>query len=188
MPHLTPQRTCIVTRETRDQQDLLRFVIGPEDTLYFDLAGKLPGRGLYVRPDKETLTQALEKNRFSAAAKCKISVPQEMLRTVQNALKQGCLTHLALCKKAGVLAAGHEKCLTFIEKRTILAYVTSSEKEGDTRKKLQNKLKNAVLVDDFDCDELSAALGLDKVVHAVVAESKIGRKFLHMVELWRGLH
>ena len=36
-------RRCIVTREALEKDRLIRFVLGPEDEVFPDLAGKLPG-------------------------------------------------------------------------------------------------------------------------------------------------
>ena len=53
----TPERRCIVTRETGPKAGLIRFVIGPDGEVTPDLAGKLPGRGLWVAADRATLEQ-----------------------------------------------------------------------------------------------------------------------------------
>ena len=42
-----PQRTCVICRSKWNKSELLRFVILCNEPV-FDLAGKLPGRGLYV--------------------------------------------------------------------------------------------------------------------------------------------
>ena len=43
-----PLRRCLVTREVRPKPELLRFVVGPDQTLVFDPAERLPGRGLWL--------------------------------------------------------------------------------------------------------------------------------------------
>ena len=43
-----PERTCIVTRERRAPEELIRFVLGPENAVVPDLKRKLPGRGVWV--------------------------------------------------------------------------------------------------------------------------------------------
>jgi len=59
------QRTCIITGETDDSSNLIRFVISPDGSLTPDLAQKLPGRGTYVMPKPEYITEALKKNKFA---------------------------------------------------------------------------------------------------------------------------
>jgi len=50
-----PQRTCVVTRHSADKAELVRFVVGPDVTIVPDISGKLPGRGIYVSPDRSVM-------------------------------------------------------------------------------------------------------------------------------------
>ncbi len=43
-----PTRTCVVCREKRERQDLLRIVKTPEGKIIFDATGRIDGRGAYV--------------------------------------------------------------------------------------------------------------------------------------------
>ena len=59
------QRTCIITGETDDSSNLIRFVISPDGSLTPDLAEKLSGRGAYIMPKPEYIAEALKKNKFA---------------------------------------------------------------------------------------------------------------------------
>ena len=48
-----PERKCLVTGEVSPKRGLIRFVVGPGDAVYPDIAGKLPGRGMYVSAERE---------------------------------------------------------------------------------------------------------------------------------------
>ena len=52
------ERRCIVTGDTRDKADLIRFVVGPDGSVVPDIEGKLPGRGLWVSAERQTLETA----------------------------------------------------------------------------------------------------------------------------------
>jgi len=55
-----PLRRCISTGESLEVARMIRFVVGPEDRLVPDIAGKLPGRGIWVSANRkaiETLVQ-----------------------------------------------------------------------------------------------------------------------------------
>lgn len=45
---MAPERTCVVTREIRDPEDLLRLVAGPDGMIWPDVRGKMPGRGAWL--------------------------------------------------------------------------------------------------------------------------------------------
>ena len=51
-------RKCIATGELCPKAELIRFVVGPEGTIVPDVAGKLPGRGIWVRPERAALENA----------------------------------------------------------------------------------------------------------------------------------
>ena len=50
-----PLRRCIVTRQVLPKEALLRFVIDPAGAVVPDGAGKLPGRGLWVKAERAAL-------------------------------------------------------------------------------------------------------------------------------------
>ena len=63
-----PERKCIATGDVRPKSELIRFVVGPDHSIYPDLAGKLPGRGIWVSANAKALETAVKKNHFPSAA------------------------------------------------------------------------------------------------------------------------
>ena len=53
-----PERMCIVTRERRAPEDLIRFVAGPDGSVVPDIRAKLPGRGVWVTARTEIVEAA----------------------------------------------------------------------------------------------------------------------------------
>lgn len=56
-----PQRSCVSCRTVREKKDLLRVVVTPEGDVVYDPTGKLAGRGAYLCPNEECITQELKK-------------------------------------------------------------------------------------------------------------------------------
>ena len=56
-----PQRSCVSCRTVREKKDLLRVVVTPEGEVVYDPTGKLAGRGAYLCPNEECITQELKK-------------------------------------------------------------------------------------------------------------------------------
>ncbi|MBF0189487.1 MAG: DUF448 domain-containing protein, partial [Magnetococcales bacterium] len=52
-------RQCAVTRALKPKSELLRFVVGPDGTPVADVAGRLPGRGIHVRPERQNVAAFL---------------------------------------------------------------------------------------------------------------------------------
>ena len=68
-PMTGPLRRCIVTREVLPKELLVRFVVGPAGDAIPDIAGELPGRGLWVKAERPVLASAVAKNLFAKAAR-----------------------------------------------------------------------------------------------------------------------
>src|ERR1700723_1919295 len=73
-----PLRRCIASGERLDPERMIRFVVGPEDRLVPDVAGKLPGRGFWVSADRDRLQQAVAKHLFARAARRTVKVDPDL--------------------------------------------------------------------------------------------------------------
>lgn len=60
-----PLRTCCVTREKLEKQQLIRVVKTPLGDIKIDLSGKLNGRGVYFKKDVQVIDKAIKKNVLS---------------------------------------------------------------------------------------------------------------------------
>jgi hypothetical protein len=54
-PETGPLRRCVVTRERLPKERMFRFVVSPERALIPDLAGKLPGRGIWLSASRDVI-------------------------------------------------------------------------------------------------------------------------------------
>ena len=104
-----PERRCIVTRESRPKAGLIRFVAGPDGEIVPDVAGRLPGRGIWVSADAAALRQAAGKGLFARAAEAPVRVPADLAERVEALLAQRLVEPIALARKAGQAVAGLEK-------------------------------------------------------------------------------
>jgi predicted RNA-binding protein YlxR (DUF448 family) len=74
-PKKVPQRMCVGCGQLKPKKELLRVVRTPEGAVEFDTspAGKKPGRGAYLCPDRECLTKAVKGKRLERALEHPIS-------------------------------------------------------------------------------------------------------------------
>ena len=96
-------RRCLVTRETLPVDRLIRFCVSPQQELLPDLAGKLPGRGLWVTADKDLIAAACSKGIFSKAAHKKVNCPDNMDELMRRLFIQRLKSLMGLAKKPGWL-------------------------------------------------------------------------------------
>ncbi|KAA2236805.1 RNA-binding protein [Salinarimonas soli] len=176
MPRHEPQRTCIVTRTVRPPHEMIRFVLDPEGRVVADLNEKLPGRGVWVTANRETVALAVRRRAFSkglkAEAKASPTLPEEIDVALYRDLRQG----FSLAKKAGAVVTGFAKVEAEIGGGGIAALVHAAEAAEDSRRKLQAALRRRFgdgagripVIDDVAGDDLDLALGRSHVIHAAL--------------------
>ena len=71
-----PMRTCVVTKEQCAKKDLIRVVRNNEGVVSVDTTGKAPGRGAYLKLDKEVILKA--KKTKALDNKLEVTVPDEI--------------------------------------------------------------------------------------------------------------
>lgn len=168
--HACPERTCIVSRQALPKDQLIRFVIGPEGIVTPDLDGKLPGRGLYVRPDKAALTKAEKKNLFSRVARQAVTVPTGLPDVLDGLLAKRCVEQIGLARRAGAAVAGFEKVRARLKQPGSVLILSALDGAGDGRAKVGAlaKAANAQTLSPLDRAELAQAFGRDETVHAAI--------------------
>ncbi|MBF0125717.1 MAG: DUF448 domain-containing protein [Magnetococcales bacterium] len=95
-----PMRRCAITRNRRPRELLLRLVADPQGRLTEDLAGRLPGRGIYVTPDPARVTALLARHKTAGE---EIGI---LLARLQSSLLQRLLEGVGLARRAGGCKVG----------------------------------------------------------------------------------
>ena len=81
-----PTRTCVICRERRQKDDLLRIVRTPEGQVVFDASGRLNGRGAYIcRDTAHWDTGASRVNRGKLVHALKIEIDESTMRSLNEA-------------------------------------------------------------------------------------------------------
>ena len=83
---MIPQRMCVVCREMKDRNELLR-VAKIKDDFLIDLTNRAGGRGAYICKNRECLDLARKKNVFERSFLDKI--PTEVYDKLEELIKGG---------------------------------------------------------------------------------------------------
>ena len=182
------ERTCAVSRATLPPEALIRFVRGPDGAIVPDLACRLPGRGVWVTCDRESVALAARRNAFAKSLKRQVTIPADLAGLVERLLVQRAAEAFGFAKKAGQLAAGFTKTETAIEKGQAFALVHATDAAPDGRAKLDRKFRAVLaeidpgvepeIVTELSAAELSLAIGRSHVVHAALAKGGAARNFI----------
>lgn len=181
-------RKDIVLGESTDEARLVRFVAGPDGVVVPDVARKLPGRGIWVGADRESVTMAAKKGLFSRSAKAKLTVPADLADQVEALLARRVLDSLGLARKAGTIISGFEKVVAALATGKVAWLIEASDSAEDGRRKILSAARKAArpprLLGAFSSDELGLALGGENVIHtALLAGPGIDRWTLDVERL-----
>ncbi|WP_442579684.1 RNA-binding protein [Mesorhizobium sp. ASY16-5R] len=190
-------RTCIVSRERREPDELIRFVVGPDGAVVPDLKRKLPGRGCWVSADRLHVEKAVAKNLFARAFKRQVDVSPHLADQIDQIMVKSALGAVGLARKAGAVALGAAKVDNAVRSGEALCVTHAMDASQDgVRKITQARRATAHLGGPeihayklFSEAELSLALGGTNVIHAAVLAQEAGKaaeKRLMALDRYRG--
>jgi hypothetical protein len=173
----SPQRRCIVTGEVKDKSEMVRFVAAPDGRVVPDVAGNLPGRGLWLTASREVVEAAVAKGRFAKAARGRTVSDVDLGDQVGRLLARRCLDLIGLARRAGQAVTGFEKVRACLRQDDAAVLLAASDGAGDGRAKLSGLAGTIPEVTVFSRAELSSALGRENVVHAALRAGGLAEKF-----------
>ena len=168
-----PFRMCLATREKQPVSLLIRFVLSPDGDVVPDLAAKLPGRGVWVRANRDALTQLVAaKGGFSRGFKTQVKTPENLVAIVDSLLLQRCQSTLGLAKRSGVIILGYDQVRNELQRSRPGWLLEASDGSEDGRRRtiglsiaLYDKVRVATALTS---EELGMALGRDHVIHGLL--------------------
>jgi len=169
-----PERRCIVTRDTGPKAGLIRFVAAPDGEIVPDLAGRLPGRGIWVSADRKVLAQATAKGHFARAARRQVRVPPDLVERVEALLAARVVELLSLARKAGQAVAGLEKTKDALVSGGAALLLQAADGSERERARLRPPEGENSLVSCLLGHELGLAFARDRVIHAAVLAGGLG--------------
>ncbi len=181
-----PERKCIVTGDVQPKAGLIRFVVGPDNMIYPDLAQKLPGRGIWVTASREAIEKASKKGLFARAAKAPVTAPDTLFETVERLQAVRVVELVSLVRKGGRAVVGFEKVKSWLaEGRAKILFQAS---DGSERGK--GKLWTPEGGRWFGCltsAELGLAFGREHAIHGALAKSGLTLRVIEEAAKLTGL-
>ena len=182
-----PERRCIVTGKSEDARGLIRFVVGPDAQIVPDLAGRLPGRGIWVSADRAVLDKAEKKKLFSRAARQQVTTPVDLGDLVEQLVAKRVIELLSLARKSGQAVAGYEKCrdLALKDEMVVLIQAYDGSERGKT--KLRPPEGPDSYIGWLSAQELGLAFGREHVIHAALRAGGLGQAVVQEAARLQGL-
>jgi predicted RNA-binding protein YlxR (DUF448 family)/ribosomal protein L30E len=176
-----PVRQCAVTRERHPQDALIRFVTTPDGLAVPDVAGKLPGRGVWIKAFRGTVEKGLKADVFSRAFKTKTAPMENLCDEIERQLAHRCVGLLGMSKKSGSSVLGFDQVRTYIRKRQPGWLLEASDGAKDGRNKVHFLAKaiydNVKVAGALSSAELGMAFGREHVIHALLETGSLAKSF-----------
>ena len=181
-----PERKCIATGEVQPKYGLLRFVVGPENEIVADLAGKLPGRGVYVAADKAALGKAASKGLFARAFKHPVKVPEQLDTLVEDMLVRRVIDLISLARKSGDAVTGYEKVKDSLQKEEARVLIQANDGSERGKSKLSTPY-GGDYIGWLSADELGMAFGRQSVIHAALGAGGLTKRVVEEAQRLKGI-
>ena len=168
-----PHRRCLVSGRVRPKEALVRFVVAPDGAIVADVAGRLPGRGMWLSADRDVIDKAVAGNLFARAARRPVRVPIDLADRVERLLVRRCIDLIGLARRAGEAVAGFEKVDAWLRQDRGGLVLLASDAASGARSKSRAWARGRPLFDLLSGAELGGPFGRGRMVHVAMAPGRI---------------
>ncbi len=196
-------RTCLVTKQEDQPEQLMRFVIDPIGQVVVDLKAKLPGRGVWLTPTRDILEKAIQRKLFDKGFKQQVLTSVDLADSVDRLLRRNVIASLSLANKAGCIITGLGKVEDALRYGRVLALMLAQEGLETGAAKIIHRTHHddlmenpnkasSIIITELTETELSMALGKPSVIHAAcvrlsgnkIASNSGSRGFINAWKRW----
>lgn len=172
----------MVTGAGAHEAGLVRFALSPDGVIAPDVAARAPGRGVWVRADRESVSLAVKRGAFARSLKQAVQAPADLADRVEALLAARCLDLLGLARRAGALAFGLKACEDAIMRARPLWHIEAKDGAHEGRAYLMRLAAArwpppAPVCGCFTGPEIGMALGRGDVVHGVLLQEGLAQRW-----------
>ena len=126
-------------RKTKDKSELIRIVKTPLNSIEIDLNMKLPGRGVYICPEKDCVKKTLQKKVLSSAFKEEIDTPEvnEFFERLKKRLEDKIVSLIGISYKSGRVSSGRTQVKEEMIKNNICLIIFTEDASTDLSDKIK---------------------------------------------------
>jgi hypothetical protein len=198
-PETGPMRRCVVTRERLPKEQMFRFVVSPGRELIPDLAGKLPGRGIWLSASRDVIegadgtrpkgplpdgkapggTSRSAKGRelvraIARAARGPVQVPSDLPGMLETALVRRIGDLIGFARRSGQAVAGFEKARDWMRNHPVGLVLQAADGSEAERARFRSAVADTVpVLAPLTGAELGRIMGHETVVHVALGPGRL---------------
>jgi hypothetical protein len=198
-PETGPMRRCVVTRERLPKEQMFRFVVGPGRELIPDLAGKLPGRGIWLSASRDVIEgadgtrpkgtppYAMTRGGTSRGAKGRelvraiaraahgpVQVSPDLPGVLEAALIRRIGDLIGLARRSGQAVAGFEKARDWMRTHPVGLVLQAADGSEAERARFRSAVPDTVpVLTPLTGAELGRVMGHETVVHVALGAGRL---------------
>ena len=164
----TTLRKCILTGQSLEPVEMIRFVLGPFGEVVPDIEEKLPGKGMWVTSCYETISKTVEKRSFERSTHQKVLISSGFLENIERKLVDRAVSAVGLARRAGLILAGHAKIDRALRQGKVLCIIEAKDGAASGRNKLTRIDPSIPILDCVYEKELARAFEQRNAVHLAI--------------------
>ncbi|WP_245642097.1 RNA-binding protein [Neokomagataea thailandica] len=180
------ERRCLVTREVKSSATMIRFVVGPGQQVFPDVAGRLPGRGMWLSARRDVIDSPRIRQAFARAAKAQVVVPEGLADLVEAGLVRRMADVVSLARRAGQAVCGFQKCREWLISGKAALVVRSQTGSPDECARLMSGRRDIPMVVVPD-RILTSAFGRERAVYVVLTQGALAQRLITEHERFSGV-
>jgi len=174
VPEKGPLRRCIVTRESGPKEAMIRFVLDPDRHLVPDLAGRLPGRGMWLSARADVLERAIKRGAFAKAARGTVHLPPDLAARIEDGLKGRIRDLVGFARRSGQAVCGREAVREWLQAGKAGLLVEASDGSPAERSRLVGGREMPVVA-PLPAEVLGSVFARDHAVHVAIAPGRLAQ-------------
>ncbi|MCP1230332.1 RNA-binding protein [Acetobacter indonesiensis] len=182
-----PLRRCAVTRQQGKPDVMLRFVVSPSQVVVPDLDAKLPGRGIWLSAQRDVIEQARKRGVFARAARCQVTVPDDLVFQIEAGLRRRMIELLGLARRAGQSVSGFMKVREWVAQRNAAVIVHASDGSGDELGRLLSGARSLPVIEALSAEDLAKVFGRERVVNVALSAGGLASRLCCENERFSGV-
>lgn len=184
------ERRCILTGDRLAPEALVRLALAPDGAVVPDIAGRLPGRGGWVRLDRALIAHGVQSGRIRGGlarafrqSPAGMTVAPHLDQWIADLLKDRALHRLGLENRGGCIITGADSVQELVRAGRARLVLHAADAAEDGRRRLARP-GLAVMVIPASRNEIGLALGRDSVVHAAASDPRAAARVTKDVGRW----